>query len=59
MVVHEIPENAVFGVIKAIFSDYESGGYRFPHSDPYGRILSDVLTKAPHSMQSKWLFLCL
>jgi hypothetical protein len=29
MVVHEISKNAVFGVIKAIFSDYESGGYRF------------------------------
>jgi len=29
MVVHEIPENAVFDIIRAIFSDYESGGYRF------------------------------
>jgi hypothetical protein len=26
MVVHGIPKNAVFDIIKAIFSDYESGG---------------------------------
>jgi len=29
MVVHEISKNAVFDVIKANFSDYESGGSKF------------------------------
>ena len=37
MVVHEKSKNAVFNIIKAVFPDYESGGNRFPRSDPFGR----------------------
>ena len=37
MVVHEKPKNAVFNIIRATISDYESGGYKFPRSDPFGR----------------------
>ena len=45
MVVHENPKNAIFDIIKAILSDYESGGYKFPRSDPFGEIPSGVLKK--------------
>jgi hypothetical protein len=40
MVVHEIFKNAVFGIVKAIFSDYESGGSKFEswHSHPFGAL---------------------
>ena len=46
MVVHEIFKNAVFDIIMLIISDYESGGYRFPRSDPFGEILSGVQKKS-------------
>jgi len=37
MVVHEKPKNAVFYIVRAIFSNNQSGGYKFPRSDPFGR----------------------
>jgi len=51
MVVHENPKNAVFDIIRAIFSDYESGGSKFESWRVY-------LQKAPNSYQSQVLFLC-
>lgn len=42
MVVHENLKNALFDIIRATISDYESGGSKFPPSDPFGKILSGV-----------------
>ncbi len=49
MVVHENPKNALFDIIRATISDYELGGYMFPPSDPFGKILLGVQIKAPIS----------
>ena len=48
MVVHEKSKNAFFDIIKAVFSDYESGGYRFPRSGPYREDLVGCTIKKFH-----------
>ena len=44
MVVHEKSKNAFYDIIKAVFPDYESGGYKFESCRVYQN-------KAPNSHQ--------
>jgi hypothetical protein len=56
-VVHVNTKTTVLDIINVFFIDYESGGYKFPHSDPFGRILSGVPLQSSGFYEEAGVFL--